>query len=126
MVIKIPVAFVILIAKATDTIQEETAMKELLEQAGALHGELVRWRRHIHENPEVGADLPDTCAYVTEELKKMGYEPYPVGGGVVAMLDGDPDGKVILLRGDMDALPMEEHSGEAFSSKRPGRMHACG
>ena len=101
-------------------------MKELLEQAEALSGELVRWRRHIHENPEVGADLPDTCAYVTEELKKMGYEPYPVGGGVVAMLDGDPNGKVILLRGDMDALPMEEQSGEAFSSKRPGRMHACG
>lgn len=101
-------------------------MKELLEQAGALRGELVRWRRHIHENPEVGAELPDTCAYVTEELKKMGYEPYPVGGGVVAMLDGDPDGKVILLRGDMDALPMEEHSGEPFSSKRPGKMHACG
>ena len=101
-------------------------MKELLEQAEALSGELVRWRRHIHENPEVGADLPDTCAYVTEELKKMGYEPYPVGGGVVAMLDGDPNGKVILLRGDMDALPMEEQSGEAFSSKRPGKMHACG
>ena len=80
-------------------------MKELLEQAEAPSGELVRWRRHIHENPEVGADLPDTCAYVTEELKKMGYEPYPVGGGVVAMLDGDPNGKVILLRGDMDAYP---------------------
>ena len=71
-------------------------------------------------------DLPDTCAYVTEELRKMGYEPYLVGGGVVAMLDGDPDGKVILLRGDMDALPMEEHSGEPFASKRPGKMHACG
>lgn len=99
-------------------------MKELLEQAEALSGELVRWRRHIHENPEVGADLPDTCAYVTEELKKMGYEPYPVGGGVVAMLDGDPNGKVILLRGDMDALPMEEQSGEAFSSKQSGQ-DAC-
>ena len=59
-------------------------MKELLEQARSLNGELVRWRRHIHENPEVGADLPDTCAYVTEELRKMGYEPYLVGGGVVA------------------------------------------
>ena len=101
-------------------------MKELLEQARSLNGELVRWRRHIHENPEVGADLPDTCAYVAEELRKMGYEPYLVGGGVVAMLDGDPDGKVILLRGDMDALPMEEHSGEPFASKRPGKMHACG
>lgn len=101
-------------------------MKELLEQARALAPEIVRWRRHIHENPEVGGDLPDTCAYVTDELKKMGYQPYPVGGGVVAMLDGDPDGKVILLRADMDALPLVEDTGEPFSSKRPGAMHACG
>ena len=101
-------------------------MKELLEQARALESELVRWRRHIHENPEVGGDLPETCAYVTEELRKMGYEPYPVGGGVVAMLDGDPSGKTILLRGDMDALPMTEESGEEFSSKKAGKMHACG
>ena len=101
-------------------------MKELLEQAEALSGELVRWRRHIHENPEVGADLPDTCAYVTAELRKMGYEPYPVGGGVVAMLDGQPDGKVILLRADMDALPMAEESGEPFASKNPHAAHTCG
>ena len=74
----------------------------------------------------MGGDLPDTCAYVTDELKKMGYQPYPVGGGVVAMLDGDPDGKVILLRADMDALPLVEDTGEPFSSKRPGAMHACG
>ena len=101
-------------------------MSELLEQAKALATELVRWRRHIHENPEVSAVLPETCAYVTEELRKMGYEPYDVGGGVVAMLDGEPDGKVILLRGDMDALPLTEESGEAFASKNPGKMHACG
>lgn len=101
-------------------------MSELLEQAKALAPELVRWRRHIHENPEVSAVLPETCAYVTEELRKMGYEPYDVGGGVVAMLDGEPDGKVILLRGDMDALPLTEESGEAFASKNPGKMHACG
>ena len=101
-------------------------MKELLEQAEALSGELVRWRRHIHENPEVGADLPDTCAYVTAELRKMGYEPYEVGGGVVAMLDGQPDGIVILLRADMDALPMAEESGEPFASKNPHAAHTCG
>lgn len=58
---------------------------------------------------------------VTAELRKMGYEPYPVGGGVVAMLDGQPDGKVILLRADMDALPMAEESGEPFASKNPMR-----
>lgn len=63
-------------------------MSELLNQAKALAPEIVRWRRHIHENPEVSAVLPNTCAYVTAELRKMGYEPYEVGGGVVAMLDG--------------------------------------
>ena len=68
-------------------------MSELLNQAKALAPEIVRWRRHIHENPEVSAVLPNTCAYVTAELRKMGYEPYEVGGGVVAMLDGQPDGK---------------------------------
>lgn len=63
---------------------------------------------------------------VTAELRKMGYEPYPVGGGVVAMLDGQPDGKVILLRADMDALPMAEESGEPFASKNPHAAHTCG
>ena len=101
-------------------------MSELLNQAKALAPEIVRWRRHIHENPEVSAVLPNTCAYVTAELRKMGYEPYPVGGGVVAMLDGQPDGKVILLRADMDALPMAEESGEPFASKNPHAAHTCG
>ena len=50
-------------------------MSELLNQAKALAPEIVRWRRHIHENPEVSAVLPNTCAYVTAELRKMGYEP---------------------------------------------------
>ena len=101
-------------------------MSELLNQAKALAPEIVRWRRHIHENPEVSAVLPNTCAYVTAELRKMGYEPYEVGGGVVAMLDGQPDGKVILLRADMDALPMAEESGEPFASKNPHAAHTCG
>ena len=52
--------------------------------------------------------------------------PYEVGGGVVAMLDGQPDGKVILLRADMDALPMAEESGEPFASKNPHAAHTCG
>ena len=50
-------------------------MNDLMKQAQELAPELVRWRRHIHENPEVSAVLPNTCAHVTEELKKMGYQP---------------------------------------------------
>ncbi|MBS4784619.1 MAG: amidohydrolase [Clostridiales bacterium] len=101
-------------------------MNDLMKQAQELAPELVRWRRHIHENPEVSAVLPNTCAYVTEELKKMGYQPYDVGGGVVAVLEGEPGGKVIMLRGDMDALPMAEESGEPFASKNPHAAHTCG
>ena len=58
-------------------------------------------------------------AYVMTELKKMGYEPTECGGGVTAVLEGDPNGKVFLLRADMDALPMAEESGLPFSSIRP-------
>ncbi len=101
-------------------------INDLMKQAQALAPELVRWRRHIHQNPEVSAVLPNTCAYVAEELKKMGYQPMEVGGGVVAVLEGDPNGKTILLRADMDALPMAEESGEPFASQNPHAAHTCG
>ncbi len=101
-------------------------MNDLIRQAKELEPEIIRWRRHIHQNPEVSAVLPNTCAYVTGELQKMGYQPYEVGGGVVAMLDGDPEGRTILLRADMDALPMAEDSGEPFASQNPQAAHTCG
>ena len=101
-------------------------MNNLIQQAKELEPEIIRWRRHIHQNPEVSAVLPNTCAYVTEELKKMGYQPMEVGGGVVAVLEGDPNGKTILLRADMDALPMAEESGEPFASQNPQAAHTCG
>ncbi len=82
-----------------------------LQSAQALYEQMVRDRRHLHQHPEVGMDLPETCSYVMARLTEMGYQPRRLGGGVTATLTGKPDGKVFLLRADMDALPMREESG---------------
>ena len=82
-----------------------------LQSAQALYEQMVRDRRHLHQHPEVGMDLPETCSYVMARLTEMGYQPRRLGGGVTATVTGKPDGKVFLLRADMDALPMREESG---------------
>lgn len=99
-------------------------MADYLQRAIELAPELVQHRRTIHQNAEVGLDLPDTVRYVWDRLVEMGYEPQKVGGGICATV-GKP-GKVFLLRADMDALPMEEESGLPFASQRPGAAHCCG
>ena len=99
-------------------------MADYLQRAIELAPELVQHRRTIHQNAEVGLDLPDTVRYVWDRLVEMGYDPKKVGGGICATV-GKP-GKVFLLRADMDALPMEEESGLPFASRRPGAAHCCG
>ena len=103
------------------------APEKLLEAAKALEPQLQEWRRTLHRHPEVGFDLPQTKALVKKALTEMGYIPQDCGKcGVVALAGGKRPGKVILLRGDMDALPLQEESGEEFSSELPGKMHGCG
>ena len=96
-----------------------------LQSAQALYEQMVRDRRHLHQHPEVGMDLPETCSYVMARLTEMGYQPRRLGGGVTATVTGKPDGKVFLLRADMDALPMREESGLPFASQR-SCAHTCG
>ena len=81
-------------------------MHTIYQEAMAIKDQVIGWRRAIHQNPEVGMDLPNTVALVYDALQDMGYEPRRVAGGVVAYLEGDKPGKTFLLRGDMDALPM--------------------
>ena len=101
--------------------------KELLGCAQALEPQLVEWRRTLHRHPEVGFDLTQTKALVKKALTEMGYEPKDCGkAGVIALAGGKKPGKTILLRGDMDALPIQEESGEEFASEVPGKMHGCG
>ncbi len=100
-------------------------MKSLLEEARAIQPTLINHRRYFHENAEVHNELPKTAAYVMARLTQMGYEPKEICQcGIVATV-GKKSGKTILLRADMDALPIEEQSGVEFSSKTKN-MHACG
>ncbi|MCA3565096.1 MAG: amidohydrolase [Methylocystis sp.] len=93
--------------------------------------EIAAWRRHIHENPELGYEEHQTAAFVAEKLKSFGVDEIVTGigrTGVVAVIKGrkTTSGKVVGMRADMDALPLHEATDVAYKSKTPGKMHACG
>lgn len=94
------------------------------EIALSLQKETVAHRRYLHKNAEVGLNMPNAVAYVTRELEKAGLQPRPCGHGVTAQIG--QGGKTLLLRADMDALPMPELSGEDFACPAGDRAHACG
>lgn len=94
------------------------------ERALELKDETIANRRHIHKNAETGLDLPKTKAYVMEKLTEYGLEPKDCGYGVTATLG--KGGMVLLLRADMDALPMPEESGEEFACPTGKEAHTCG
>jgi amidohydrolase len=101
-------------------------MRNILEEAKTLQDIIVRDRRYIHQNAEVGQDLPVTTAYILERLKEMGYEPELIAkSAVVAIAGGKKPGKTFLLRADMDALPIIEENDLDYKSKTKN-MHACG
>ena len=103
-------------------------MPALVEAARGLQEQMVEWRRHLHQYPEVGTDLPLTAAFVADRLREMDLDLRErVGGyGVVATLRGDNPGRTIAIRADMDALSIQEETGLPFASRHPGVMHACG
>ncbi|MGO4706281.1 M20 aminoacylase family protein [Microvirga sp. 2MCAF38] len=93
--------------------------------------EITSWRRDFHENPELQFDVHRTAAIVAEKLKAFGCDEVVTGigqTGVVGVIRGrsNGSGKVIGLRADMDALPIEEATDVPYKSKVPGKMHACG
>jgi amidohydrolase len=102
--------------------------EHLLEQAQGLAPRIVALRRAIHAEPELGLETPLTLAKVRAELADLPLEwrEGPSCTGAVAVLRGARSGPSVLLRGDMDALPMPEETGLDFASAIPGRMHACG
>lgn len=101
-------------------------MNQILYRAQELKQETISNRRYLHQNPELGLALPVTSAYVEEKLKEMGYQVRRLGGSGLTALAGRPGtGKTILLRADMDALPMQEESGLDFASQKEA-SHCCG
>ena len=101
--------------------------KEILAEAAAIQEELQAIRHDLHRHPELGFDLAYTLPYVREKLIGMGYAPVECGkAGLIALAGGKKPGKTLLLRADMDALPIAEEADVEFASLSPGRMHGCG
>ncbi|NLY21324.1 MAG: amidohydrolase [Tissierellia bacterium] len=102
--------------------------KELLENSAKIQDELVSIRRKIHSNPELGHKEFKTSKLISDFLESLGLEVIKNVGitGVVGILKGENPGKTLLIRADMDALPILEQNDVDYSSKNEGVMHACG
>ena len=101
--------------------------EELLKQAKEIQEQICEIRRDLHRHPETGFDLAYTKEKVRQELITMGYEPKDCGkAGLVVLAGGKQPGKTIMLRADMDALPLTEEADIDYASEHPGRMHGCG
>src|SRR5580658_5569167 len=103
----------------------------IVNRVADLHPEITAWRRDIHAHPELLYDVHRTAASVAEKLKAFGCDEVVTGigrTGVVGVIRGSRGGarKVIGLRADMDALPLQEANELPYKSTVPGKMHACG
>jgi hippurate hydrolase len=104
----------------------------IVNRIADLHGEITAWRRDIHAHPELLYDVHRTAATVADKLRSFGCDEVVTGigrTGVVGVIRGSrggAGGRVIALRADMDALPIEEANEVPYKSTVPGKMHACG
>jgi amidohydrolase len=97
--------------------------------AASYKGEFIANRRHLHANPELSFEEFKTCSFVESQLKSFGILEIEIKAntGIVALIRGkNPDRKTIALRGDMDALPIQEQNDVPYKSTNSGVMHACG
>ncbi|MBW4693152.1 MAG: amidohydrolase [Lyngbya sp. HA4199-MV5] len=94
----------------------------------ALQPELVSWRRHLHQKPELGFREQLTSAFIAQKLKEWGikHQTEIAQTGIVAIIQGDRPGAVLGIRADMDALPIQEENDVPYKSQHDGMMHACG
>ena len=104
-----------------------TASQTIIDRAKQIESYIIDIRRRLHQVPELQYDLHETSAIVCEELKKLGvdFENGVAETGVVAKI-GSGSGNCVMLRADMDALPMDELADVEFKSRNEGQMHACG
>lgn len=103
--------------------------KELIQnEINEIIDKLISYRRNFHMNPELGYEEVKTSNFIAKTLEEIGIEvTRNVGGnGVVGLIRGGKKGKTVLLRADMDALPIQEETNLDFASEVPGKMHACG
>lgn len=102
-------------------------MDNIKEAVASITDEIVAIRRDIHAHPELGFEEHRTAGLVEEYLQRQGIKTERVAGtGVVGMIEGGSSGPVLMLRADLDALPVEETNDVSYCSTTPGVMHACG
>jgi amidohydrolase len=102
--------------------------EQIRQEIRALQSQLVDWRRSIHQKPELGFEELITAEFITRKLEEWSI-PYQAGiakTGIVATIAGNHSGKVLAIRADMDALPIQEANEVPYRSQHDGKMHACG
>ena len=101
----------------------------IVNRIAAFDADMKKWRRNIHQNPELGLDCYETASFVEARLREFGIDEIHTGiakSGIVAIINGKADGDTIGLRADIDALPMTETTKLEYASDNVGLMHACG
>ncbi|MDO4267773.1 MAG: amidohydrolase [Eubacteriales bacterium] len=103
-------------------------MFDVMKEAEQMEAQTREWRHDFHQHPELGHQEERTAGIVASHLRSLGLEVWDHVGtkGVIALLKGGRPGKVLALRADMDALPLQEMTGLPYASQVPGVMHACG
>ena len=101
----------------------------IVNRIAAFDADMKKWRRNIHQNPELGLDCYETASFIEARLREFGIDEIHTGiakSGIVAIINGKADGDTIGLRADIDALPMTETTKLEYASDNVGLMHACG
>ena len=101
----------------------------IVNRIAAFDADMKKWRRNIHQNPELGLDCYQTASFIEATLREFGISEIHTGiaqSGLVAIIDGKENGDTIGLRADIDALPMMETTNLEYASNNSGLMHACG
>src|SRR5687768_871358 len=134
--IALPLLVFLLAAATPGRLSAQSLAAEIDKLSAAVEADLLTWRRHLHQHPELSNREVETAKYVAEKLRSFGLEPQTgvAKTGVVAVLTGGRPGPVVALRADMDGLPVREEADVPFASKATGEyegnkvgvMHACG
>lgn len=103
-------------------------MKDIHQAALSIEDRIIEMRRHIHQHPELGCYERETTAYIKKELEEIGIPVIEFEDitGCIGVINGGKPGRTVMLRADIDALPIQESTGLPFSSVNDGVMHACG
>ncbi len=103
-------------------------LNRMNDEIGELKEKLIHYRRDFHQHPELGLEETRTAGIVADRLEQLGLTVSRNIGqtGVVGLLEGGGPGKTLMLRADMDALPIQEENDVPYRSQNPGVMHACG